>query len=1133
MRYLRSSAFICGMVLLFSSIASADEIKVIRHPSYHAGKIAFSYAGDIWVVNEDGSNPRRITDNRAREVYPRFSPDGKWIAFSSNRNGNYDVFIVPSTGGKVKQLTFHSGSDEVVGWSADGKKVIFRAARNGVFPGVATLFEVSVDGGLEQPMNLDWGYFGAYSPDGKLFAFNRHPSVWWRQHYRGSYSADLWVEDVAAKTFKKLLPEEQQGANSFWPMFGTGNEIFFVTDRTNAEKGLKFGGPEVMKSVNNIWKIPAGGGKPVQVTHHTDGRVFWPSASSDGKVIVYEEDFGLWKLDTATGQTHQIKVNLDTDDKENNDETITVNNEADHFSLSPSGRRAVISTRGSLFTIATERGDVTPLAAAPWRQTVPQWSPDGKWIAFISDRSGQEEIWICDQSSEKLKKLTTAATEKGEPVWSPDSAYLLFSDSERNLNRVSIADGKVNVVATAKANLPQGYSFSPDGKWVSFTRPGVDQRAHVYVASAAGGEEHRIDSDDVYSSTGAAWTRDGKALLYVAGGTPGGGIASVGGAAGATSDLMIVSTTHLDKNPADRDVDEEEPLPAAAAGGAGRGGAGAAADRMPEVKFDWDGIERRGRRLQEMTGGIGNIVSSPDGRSAAFTNGGGGGGGRGGAGAGGGAALYTVSVDTGTLTRIPTPTPQAPAAGEAPAAGGGFGGGISNIAWSRDGRTLYFRSGRGIYSSPVGGGNAAAAPAAAAPAGGRGGRGGAGAAPTTTAAAATGEARRINFTVKIELDKRAERTEIFEESWRVMKHRFYDANMHGADWNKAKGIYEPLLHDVYDKEEMSNVILQMIGEMNASHTGFTPNLGTQRELQTRYPGFDLAADPAGYYKVSYIYRDGPADHEYVKIRKGDYIIAIDDEEVKSGENYWKNLTIAPGRKFKFLVNDKPSREGAWDVRVEPINQGAFTTLQYEKWVRDRREMVEKASNGEIGYVHIRAMDEPSLRRFERELAENHAKKALIIDQRFNGGGGIDQELLQILSQRTRYQYTRNRNSEVDVDRPLRAFFGPMVVMENERSASDAEMFPKGFKDLKLGLVVGVHTYGAVIGTGSYTLVDGSTIRTPGSGVWAMGGQNMENYGVPPDVYVDNTPSDFLAGRDRQVEKAVEVLKGQLALGHKE
>src|ERR1022692_298193 len=246
---------------------NAVEIKLMRHPNYHAGKVTFSYAGDIWVANEDGSNPRRITDNKAREVFPRFSPDGKWIAFSSNRAGNYDVFVVPATGGVVKQLTFHSGNDEVVGWSPDGKRVIFRTSRNAIFPGTATLFEVAVDGGLEQPMGLDWGYTGSYSPDGKHFAFNRHPAVWWRQHYRGSYMADLWVMDVADKKFHKLI-DDVQGPNSYWPMYAGNNDIYFVSDRTANEKAIRTGSPAVMKTTNNIWKIPAAGGHAVQVTKH-------------------------------------------------------------------------------------------------------------------------------------------------------------------------------------------------------------------------------------------------------------------------------------------------------------------------------------------------------------------------------------------------------------------------------------------------------------------------------------------------------------------------------------------------------------------------------------------------------------------------------------------------------------------------------------------------------------------------------------------------------------------------------------------------------------------------------------------------------------------------------------------------
>jgi tricorn protease len=396
---------------------------------------------------------------------------------------------------------------------------------------------------------------------------------------------------------------------------------------------------------------------------------------------------------------------------------------------------------------------------------------------------------------------------------------------------------------------------------------------------------------------------------------------------------------------------------------------------------------------------------------------------------------------------------------------------------------------------------------------------------TASPAGARFERRRVNFTVRVEVDHRLEWKQVFNESWRVMKHRFYDAEMHGVDWAKMKDVYEPLMDYVADQEEMHNVVSQMIGELNASHTGIsgTPSAEErERSAQTRFPGFEMAPDSSGYYKVSYIYKDGPADKDYAGINVGDYILAIDGHELKAGDNYWKYLTAVRGEKIAFTVNSKAESAGSRLAKVRPASAEAYATMQYDRWVADRKAMVEKLSNGEIGYLHIRAMNAPSLARFERDLVENHDKKALIIDQRFNPGGGIDQELLEILSQR-QYQYTKGRDS-VSITRPQQAFFGPMVVMENERSTSDAEVFPDGFRTLGLGKVVGRTTYGAVIGTGAYRLLDGSSIRTPGTGLWNVKGYNLENYGVPPDVDVDNTPEDFLAGRDAQVEKAVEVLK---------
>jgi tricorn protease len=1088
-----------GALLCFGVAISgfARPAKLLRQPDYHSGKIVFSYQGDLWLVNEDGSNPRRLTVHTARDSNPRFSPDGRWIAFSSDRYGNTDVFIIPAAGGEPKQLTFHSAGDTVVGWSRDSKRVIFSSARGRVFGGTPNLLEVSVDGGLEQPLPTDWGTYASYSPDGKKLAFNRHPAAWSRKHYRGSYAADLWVMDVEKKTFQKIVdadtPDDME-PNNLWPMFGNG-EIFFVSDRGTVAKA---GSPEVMKSVNNIWKIPAAGGRPVQVTHHKSGNLFFPSLSADGKVMVYEEGFGLWKLDTASGRSTEIKVDIAGDTKGNQFEVITYNGQADSYDLSPSTRRAVISIRGEIFTIATDRGDISRLTRSFARDTSPQWSPDGKWIAFVSDQSGRDEVWLIGADGKGARKLTDADSEKSGLAWSPDSKMLAYSSSDKKLYVADVSTGQSRVVAAGEAGAPGGAEFSPDGRWIAYTKADRDLRPHLWVVASAGGQERIITDDGLFASSSARWTADGKKLIFL-GGYVQGGSATIRNNSAA---LYNVSLTKEDRDPVSRDIDDEEG--ALAAERAARPAAGqrpGAQAETPEVKIDWEGLDRRIRQVTRISDNISTAVPAPDSRTYAFVaqadiegrN---------------VSLLYTIAENGEQMRRITQSQPPQ-GDGEGPPGGGGFGGGITSLQFSRDGRSIYFREGNGIWSVAVGGGGE-----------------GAGAAPAAAPGGAGGARRRVTFTARVEVDHREERKQVFAEGWRIMKNRFYDPNMHGADWAAARTTYEPLLEDVADVEELQNVMMMMIGELNASHTGVSGGGEPNRNaMQTRHPGFDLEADPSGYYKVSYIYKDGPADRDFVKVKVGDYILAIDDTPLKSGDNYWKHYNLAPGRRVTFTVNSKPSADGAWTTRVEPVGAGAFGNLLYEKWVAERRAIVDKASNGEIGYLHIRAMNAPSLARFERELSEYRFKKALVIDQRFNGGGGIDQELLRILQQR-QYQYTRGRNS-VYLTRPQRAYFGPLVVMQNERSASDAEVFPDGFRTLKLGKVVGINTLGAVIGTGAYPLMNGSSIRTPGTGLWNISGQNLENYGVPPDVYVDNTPADYLAGRDAQLEKAVEVLKEEL------
>ena len=1115
------ASFLTVVIVFSAAMAAAAPIKLARHPDYRAGKIVFSYLGDLWIANEDGTGAHRVSDHTARDIYPRFSPDGKWIAFSSNRYGNNDVFIIPAEGGAAKQLTFHSGNDEVVGWSRDGKSVVFRAPRGlGAFPNVATLHTISVDGGQEQPLPTDWGWSGSFSPDGKSLVFNRHPSTWSRRHYRGSYAADLWVTNLADKSYTKLLADERY--NRYWPMWGADDAIYFVGDPLPNEKSVKPGSPEVRLSVNNIYKIPAKGGPPVQVTKHADGSLFWPSMSSDGKTIVYEDNFGIWKLDVATGRTNEIKIDIGTDDKDNEVEFRAVSDEVDSFDISPSGRRAAISARGQILTIATERGDITrvnPDRMAS-RSQFPKWSGDGKYIAFVSDRSGRDEIWISDPEGRAPKKITDLDNEKNTPIWSPDSKSLLYIAGGKQLYNYTVDDGKTAVIAKNDIGRIGAVAISPDSKWVTVAKQDRTLRSHIYIMPIGGGEERHLSDDTVtFAENDAAWTADGQYILFTSTEGFSNGIATQGGIT-ASTELWVLALRDRDRDPGNRDIDNEaQGLAAQAEARRNANNANA----VPEVRIDWSGLPRRAKQLTVPGNNIGSLAAAPEGPFVALTIGqrtaGGGGGGQGG---GGGGEMYIINVESGQLTRVPR-APQSTEAGggNQGGGGGGFGGG-PGFVFARDARTLFFRSGNGLFGAPI---NLQANQNA----GGRGGGGGAargGNQPQVEEPQGNNAtARRVTYTANLEVDHKALRAQIFNEGWRIMKNRFYDANMHGTPWREMKSIYEALLDNIVDDEELHVVMMMMIGQLNASHTGVSGAPGGNRgAAQTRYPGFDLVADASGYYKVGRIYKDGPADKDYLKIKEGQFIIALDDRDLKTSDNYWQRFTYPLGQKFHFLLNDKPVRAGAWDVTITPATN--FGDLQYERWVADRGEIVAKASNGEIGYLHIRAMDAPSLRRFQLDLAANRTKKALVIDQRFNGGGGIDQELLSILAGRE-YQYTQGRDAGFRQPRPQN-FFGPMVVMQNERSASDAEMFPAGFKQLGLGKTVGVPTMGAVIGTGSYTLLDGSTIRTPGSGVWTVTGENMENYGVQPDVYVDNTPTDFLKGRDAQLEKAVEVLKEQLA-----
>ncbi|HEY8205279.1 MAG TPA: DPP IV N-terminal domain-containing protein, partial [Pyrinomonadaceae bacterium] len=843
-------------VFTFSSIVFAREAKLVRYPSYSNGRVAFTYLADVWVADENGGNVQRLTVNRARDAYPKFSPDGKWIAFSSDRNGNLDVYIIPSTGGTAKQLTHHSADDTVLGWTPDGRGVLFSSQRGEDF--MAQLYVVSVDGGMPWHAGPDMGNAASFSPDGKRIAYNPKGQVYWRKYYRGAYATDVWIEDVSAKKFTQLT--DFDGLDS-WPMWSRDGDIYFVSDRDG-------------NGLTNIWRTAEAGGKAEKVTSFRSGDVRFPSISADGRTIVFEHDFGIWKLDTASKKVTPIKLDIDAETAENDTEMRAFSSESDDYDLAPSARRLVVSVHGEIFTVPVEEGDIRQITDSSARDRGVGYSPDGKWLSFISDSSGREELYVVAvDGSGEAQKLTDIDTLKLGYNWSPDSKEIAFTTSDSKLRKVNVGTKQTVEIDSSRYGNISTPEWSPDGKWLAYSKADASRTTDVYVIASSGQEKeaHKVTFDS-YDDRSPRFAPDGRKLFFIRSESAGGG-----GFANASVQIYSLGLEKLDRDP---DDPEERPDAEAAPSGAGEGGEGAGPQRRPpmnrpphETKMDWTGMKRRTRQVTRMPFPISTFTVAPDSRTIVFVT------------SEPSATtqvpvIYSIQEDGKRLARI-TSGGAAQGEGEGGPGGGGFGGGIGDLSITRDGRTLFFRERDGIYSIALGAG-------AGSVAAGRG--------PAT--GGGEGARRRINFNVRVKINRPTEWAEMFGDAWRTMKYRFYDPAMHGMDWDAAKAKYEPLVEFVGDRQELLNIINEMIGELNASHTGAAPPpRGFGAASSTGHLGIELEPDAtAGRYRVAYIYENGPADKDWVKVSVGDYLVAIGGKEVKAGDEYWQLLNDRLNRK---------------------------------------------------------------------------------------------------------------------------------------------------------------------------------------------------------------------------------------------
>ncbi|HVG18537.1 MAG TPA: PDZ domain-containing protein, partial [Blastocatellia bacterium] len=856
MRKLYAFAFL--LALCAPPAVMGREAKLVRYPHYHQGRIVFTYLADIWTADEDGKNIRRVTVHKARDVYPRFSPDGRWIAFSSDRNGNLDVFVIPSEGGAAKQLTFHSADDSVLGWTPDSRAVLFSSQRGEDF--AAKLYTASLDGGMERNAGADMGVYASYSPDGKRLAINRKSQAYWRKYYRGSAQTDVTVMDVAAKKFTDLT--DFDGMDT-WPMWGGEGHIYFVSDREG-------------NGLTNIWRVPEAGGKAERVTSFKTGDVRWPAMSADGKTIVFEHDFGVWKLDVASRKATPIKLDIAAETQESLSEVRDFNSQVDDYDLAPSGRRIAFSIHGEIFTAPTDEGDLRQITDSPARDKNPGYSPDGKWVAFVSDRSGREELYIISSDGAgQPQKITDLDTLKFSFAWSPNSKEIAFTSSDNKLRKYVVDSKQVVELVSSKYGGITQPNWSPDGKWIAYSRPDYTRTSDVYLVSQGGGEERKVTFDSL-SDVNPQFSHDGRKLYFVR--TEGG----FGGGGTPSAQIYAITMEREERDPNDPEdrpeqADNQDQSPEAAMRRA------AAQRNQPpkEINIDWAGLKRRTRQVTRMPFAVFNYAVSPDNRTIVFST----------------TepsstrtvpVIYSIGEDGKRLTRIIAGEVQGGDEGGG-GGGGGFGGGIGDLNVSRDGRTVFYREGAAVYSVPL---SAAPSPAAAsaAPASAQGGR------------------RRVNFVAQVKVEKPSEWAEMFDDAWRTMKYRFYDAQMHGKDWDAMRAKYQPLVEYVGDRQELLNIVNEMIGELNASHTGAAPPpRGREGGVSTSHLGVELEADnAAGRYRVTHVYEDGPADKDWVKVSAGDYLISINGKPVKAGDNYWDLLNHRLNRKVEVTFNNKPS-----------------------------------------------------------------------------------------------------------------------------------------------------------------------------------------------------------------------------------
>ena len=1081
------------MRLLFAFLAltaigaAADEPLLLQKPTLSKTHIVFAYAGDLWSVAREGGAAARLTSGAGTETDPAFSPDGTRIAFTGEYDGNVDVFVIPAAGGVPKRLTWHPAADRVLGWTPDGKRILFGSART-AYSRYGEIFSVPSEGGVEEKLPLPSGYEASMSADGQSIAYEPTGKAFlmWKK-YRGGRTTRIWLAKLSDSSVTKV---PRTNSNDFNPMWA-GDRVYFLSDRN---------GPATLF----YYDVKS---KAVHEAITNQG-LDLKSASLGPDAIVYEQFGGISLYDLKTGKSKPVAIRVQGDFPELRSKLVNVGRRLSAAAISPNGARAVFTARGEIISVPAEKGDPRNLTNTPGvMEREPQWSPDGKSIAYLSDESGEYALHVRPQSGAgEVKKIDLKAGFYRSPKYSPDSKKIALVDSFMRLFYVDLETGKQVEVGQDTYQMRTGDisgEWSPDSKWLAYSKVLPNELSAIHLFSLADGKSTQV-TDGLSDATNPVFDKDGKYLYFTASTNSGEslGLDIHAVARTSTSSVYLAVLDKTQPSPFAPESDEEKaaddkkagdaPKADAAGGGPPASGAKPAEPPKPkaDVKVDLDGIDQRilsvpmpPRRYIALQVGKAGTLLALEGPGPDAT--------------GPGMAVHRYDLKARK--------------GDVPLTG------VTSFQMSSGGEKALYRQGENWMIAalrPMPPSSTGATPPPAAP-----------------PAGAQGALKTSGIEVRV--DPTEEWKQMYREAWRVERDWFYDRNLHGLDVKAAEKKYEPYLRNVSSREDLTYLFQEMLGNMTVSHMGTgggdTPEV---KRVQTGLLGADYEV-AGGRYRFSRVYNGenwnpqlrAPLTQPGVNVKAGEYLLAVNGREVHPPENVYSFFEGMADKSVLIRVGADASGAGAREVSVVPVADES--RLRNLAWIEENRRKVDQMTGGKVAYIYMPDTANGGLTAFNRYFYAQIGKQAAIVDERFNGGGLLATDIAEILNRKPMSAASNRVGSELVQPQGI---FGPKVMIINERAGSGGDAMPWYFKRAGVGKLIGTRTWGGLVGmAGGPPLMDGGFVGAPSSGIYnpLTGEWEVENIGVAPDIEVEQDPALVRKGRDPQLEKAVEVALEEL------